>query len=390
MFLLSVHLPDPLTLFYLVGGIASILGLILFLIVRRPERAKRLAYDVGYSTPLASVLPQTGTHRVSLTFEREGRPALAVKGVYVQFVRLANFGKEPIRQDDLTSGDPLRIDVRRARVLDIAVAGVTREVIGFNVDQADESGPNVISALVSFAFLDEGDGALVRVTTDSERARVSVNGTIVGMPQGVETIDKLSHNRPLQILGPTLVVAVYGVTLILAGYVFHAVTNSWQSLFLFPVPILALLLPLIPIILVGSTIWPSGPHWHSRLELPEWAQIPREFFVGARFGPPPFQPAPRSVTKSRQRVKVVDRHTDPAWKAALESLPPSSRVVFREAHFQRHGSEVVIAFPYEFHRRRALEFRTELEQVLRKTLGEDTTLEFHLTENKQRTDSKKP
>ncbi len=382
---LTIHFPDALTLFYLVGVVASVLGVALF-VIRRPERAKRLAYDVGYAIALANVLPQSGSHRITLTFEREGQQPQSVRGVYVHFVRLANFGKEPIRSDDLASGDPLRIDVRRAKVLDIAIAGVTREVIGFEVGQPDRSGPKLVSALLTFAFLDEGDGALVRVTTDSNRAEISVNGTIVGMPHGIATTDALNRSRPLQILGVVLIAATYALTMVLAVLAFHAVTQSWQSLWLFPVPIVALLLPLVPILFVESTIWPSGPRWHARLMPPFWAQIPRELMMTSGFREAIVEPPRRSITRGRGATADNDPALDAAWRKVMGAMPASKRALFREATLSRQGVTISMSFPYEFHRHRAVEFQTEVEQQLREQLGEDTTVEIGLAQSRQRKD----
>jgi hypothetical protein len=173
----------------IVGSIASVIGLLYaFIVARHTEPRKLLAYEVTHPLPLASVLPDRVEHRLSVVYEREGSPPVNVRGAFVRFIQLGNFGREAVRREDIANADPLRIEIRDARVLDVAIAGASRPVIEFALgptERVEELEGDTTTIPVSFAFLDHRDSAIVRVLTDSARTPVAVRGTIIGMPEGI-------------------------------------------------------------------------------------------------------------------------------------------------------------------------------------------------------------
>ncbi len=92
-----------------------------------------------------------------------------------------NSGNVTIDGDAVVKSDPLRVHLRgdNADVLSVDAVRVTRSVIGF---QAAIESKEIIA--VSFAFLDNCDGALITFLHTS--GRPTLLGTIKGLPQGLE------------------------------------------------------------------------------------------------------------------------------------------------------------------------------------------------------------
>ncbi|HYG09842.1 MAG TPA: hypothetical protein VD835_07715 [Pyrinomonadaceae bacterium] len=191
--------PDWVTAAGIFGTLASVMGLIYaWVVARRSDRKKKLTYDVNYPLELASVLPDRIEHRLSITYERVGAEPVNIKGAYLWLITLGNLGKEPIRREDIAPSDRLRVVIRNAKVLDIAKAGITREVINFDVVPFEEKADGLAESIISFDFLDYRDAASIRVLTDSAEARITVQGTIIGMPEGIKAQDELGtlHRFP--------------------------------------------------------------------------------------------------------------------------------------------------------------------------------------------------
>lgn len=98
-------------------------------------------------------------------------------------------------------GDVLRLTIAKGRILNIRVAEVTRPAIAFEVEQAgavvDLGDDGTLSIPLSFAFLDQGDGATLCVMTDSPDTRLAIKGTVIDMKEGVLTLGDLFKN-PIQ------------------------------------------------------------------------------------------------------------------------------------------------------------------------------------------------
>jgi len=262
---------DWLSIVAVIGTIGTIVGLVLTIVyAHRADRRKALVYDVAPPLALATVLPERTEHRLSILYEREGYPPLNVKGAYLRFIQLGNLGKEPIRLEDIAHSDPLRLEVAKARVLDMAVSAVSRDVINFHVASFTETSDGQTNSLISFDFLDSQDGAVIRVITDNPTARFGISGTIIGMPQGILQMDDLGQNKTLNAIGCSLAVLLQLSTIAGALFVFRTVTGSWSLLWVFLLPLAALFLPGSIVAIVISTIWPNGPKWPKALNLPNW------------------------------------------------------------------------------------------------------------------------
>lgn len=156
------------------------------------------------------MLPDETGHRLSIIYEREGQEPLNIKGAYIRFVRVGNVGLEPIKQDDIASQDPLRIEIKNARVLDLVVDGISRKTINFTFGPY-QKGENTTVGVFTFDFLDQFDGVLFRVLTDNPHAQISVLGTIIGMPQGIRYRNEVTHQMGGSCLGLILSFAWVGL-----------------------------------------------------------------------------------------------------------------------------------------------------------------------------------
>lgn len=183
---------DWITALGIFGTLVSVVGLIYaWAVARRSERRKILTYKFSSPLSLARVLPDRIEHRLSIIYEREGAEPINIKGAYLWVITLGNIGREPVRREDIAPSDPLRVVVENAKVLDIAHAGISRAVINFDVAPFEEKGDELADSILSFDFMDYRDAASVRVLTDSAEARISIRGTIIGMPEGVREQDEL-------------------------------------------------------------------------------------------------------------------------------------------------------------------------------------------------------
>jgi len=252
-----------------VGAAASILGLLLF-VIRRGPKPKLLTWDSSPPVQIASVLPHRADYKLSILYERTGEDPRPLSGAFLRFVQLANLGDEPIRSDDLVPNDPLRLEISETDVLDVSLAAVTRDVTNFQLGDLALDGDQATSG-ITFDFLDNKDGALIRVLTADFGARINIRGTVIGMPRGFPRMGEASGAWPC---GVTVLLLVLLYALALAGtVVVFARFADDSNLLLQPfVSIAAILGPYIIAILLGALIFPSK-NWPDRIRIPDWAQI---------------------------------------------------------------------------------------------------------------------
>ena len=233
---------DWIAILGIIGSVASVAGLVYaFVLARQAQHRKLLAYEVTHPLPLANILPDTVEHRLSIVYERQGEPPVNVRGAFVRFLQVGNLGREPVRRADIATADPLRLQVSGGAVLDVALAGVSRPVIDFRVAPVETQADGA-TALVSFDFLDFKDSAIVRILTDAPRVRVSLKGTIIGMPQGIVYRPDLEKRPILNPLGCALAVVLQLTAIVGALWIFRAATGGWSLLWVLLLPVLALLL----------------------------------------------------------------------------------------------------------------------------------------------------
>jgi hypothetical protein len=246
--------------FAVFGGLATVAGLALAVYYGRREGRKRkiLTYEASVAPwPVASSA-SLAEYNLSLAYEREGEEPRRIADAYAHFVRFANLGHEPIRHEDIAGGNPLRIDVAGdVEVLDASLEAVTRDVARIELGQI-EPRKGSTSVPITFDFLDYQDGALVRLMTTSPPEAVALAGDIIGMPEGIRAASEVTARRTFWgPLGFILFVLFEVFAFSAVALAYRLVTEDWSSLWLLPLPILALFGPLIIAFIVSETIWPK-------------------------------------------------------------------------------------------------------------------------------------
>ena len=165
-----------------------------------------------------------------------------------------------------------------ARVLDIAITDVKRAVNQIKLSPpvlSDDGG----SADIAFDFLDYGDGALVRILTAGEAAKVTVRGDVIGMPKGIVCTEPATSLSISFDVGFTLwaiaEVAMVGV----AAFIYHEVTGSWSDAWLMGIPIFLALIPLFGALLIDESGTRLRRRSAQRQRYPEF-KFPSEFPYG--------------------------------------------------------------------------------------------------------------
>ena len=273
---------EPLSVFFIVAGIASIAGVIAIPVSigawRSGNRKKTLAFEVSRPVALATLLTVGTEHTFSLSYERSGDPT-EIKGAYIHFLRLANLGKETIRRVDLETSDPFRIEVDGSKVLDIALAGVTRNVNGLSLGKLKDRGTPAKS-FISFDFLDHKDGALIRILTEEPTSRIRLRGTVIGIPEEFVRIQGAEGSPTVSGWGCGALLLADLLAVALAAYASAAAFGedfSWGSVWLVLIP-LTTALAFGVLVLLTALVWPSRKLWPEAIEFPTWFTIRSRYF----------------------------------------------------------------------------------------------------------------
>lgn len=256
---------------YIVAGLASVGGFVYALYyARKSRKMKSLIYETLSSVPLATAYSPEDDYNLAVTYQRKGFQEERFESVFTRFLRFANLGREPIRREDITRANPIRIKVEGVRTLDIALAGVTRTVN--NVEITNQSlSENSASADLTFDYLDYKDGGLVKILTVTGEGTAILKGDVIGMPDGIKNVGETSSESRLSKIGKWLAGLFVASSFAISIISYYWVTGSWENVWLVVLPLIALIVPLIIVALVATTIWPSGrPSFPSSLSLPRW------------------------------------------------------------------------------------------------------------------------
>lgn len=241
---------------------------------RRNQRKKLLVYEISEPLALAQAYSPEGDYKLSVLFERKGSAAEKIESVFTTFLKFANLGKEPIRGSDIAKSNPIKVNIKGVRTLDIQVAGNTRKVN--NVSLKNQVMRNEITSVdVNFEFLDYQDGALIKILSVGDESEISLTGDIIGMPEGIKNIDEIKPriNIVENIVSGWVVLGAEIAGLILSGFIFYWVTGSWKNVWLAFLP-LGIAISLIIILLwVSDWSWPRRvPSFPRSLDLPKWCR----------------------------------------------------------------------------------------------------------------------
>lgn len=262
---------DGVALFSLISGAVGILGFgFAVYTARRSERRKLLTYGIRHVLPLANVFPNERP-RLSVVYEASGAAPVQVRGAYLIGFAMANLGREPIRRADIAESDPLRLEVRGSRVLDISEPETTHPAMRLTIEPPQVAEDGTSSARISFDHLDYFDGASVRILTEDHTVDVRLAGYIVGMPDGIKHVSELGPRKLRSFTGLVLSGLLYIAALAGAAWLFNTFVRDWSLWWVLLLPIGVLFLPAVLIIFASLTFWPAPIHWPHKLgRLPDW------------------------------------------------------------------------------------------------------------------------
>lgn len=248
-------------------GIAGIVCTIYY--ARKSRKVKLLAYQTSSPVALATAFSPEDDYKLAVTYKRKGFKEERFESIFTRFLRFANVGREPIRREDITRLNPIRIKIEEVRTLDISIARVTRPVN--NVAIANRSlSDNSASADITFDYLDYRDGGLIKILTVGGGGTVTILGDIIGMPDGIMNIDEVGSKGALGKAGPWFATLFVLAALVASVFSFYWVTGSWNNAWLLALPFAALIITLL-IVIVVYALWPSGkPSFPKSLNLPDW------------------------------------------------------------------------------------------------------------------------
>ncbi|MFN5514280.1 MAG: hypothetical protein ACK5CA_05910 [Cyanobacteriota bacterium] len=251
----------------------------------KSKREKMLLYDIASPAAIADIAPKESNHSIKIIYEKPGCPSETVDGVFVRFVRFTNFGRMPIRKEDLAYSDPLRIEVTGGKILDMSLVSVVREVSRIKLGPVSELGNSSV-APIDFDFLDHMDGGLIQIVSDSLNTTVAMRGTVVEMPRGIKMGVPSYYSISIEGPAAALLFVTWLALLVATPFVFWVVMGSWANVWLMFVPIISLAFPLIVLVSVGALLgvsrrsakFPSQltlPRWYRSVELPASRRSPR-------------------------------------------------------------------------------------------------------------------
>jgi len=257
----------------IVFGSLGVVGIIYTIYYGRRSQKKRLmVYEVSRSIVLAQAFSPEDDYKLSVLFERKGSSTEQIESVYTTFLKFANLGKEPIRGNDIAPANPLRVTVKGARILDIQVAGFTREVNNLSLRNQVMEGQRA-SAYVDFDFLDYQDGALIKILSVGKSGDISLEGDIIGMPEGIKNIEEIHPPSQNRDVNQWWVIGALIVTVILSGFIFYKVIGDWRNVWLIFVPVGFLVIFIVILFIIDTKPWPRGrPSFPESLDLPRWCR----------------------------------------------------------------------------------------------------------------------
>jgi hypothetical protein len=274
-----------LTILGLVG--TAVLGIYAIYDQHRNRRVRRLVYDT-FTVPLATAFRNDEGYKVSIQLERPGQDPQTFDAAYLTFVRFANFGREPIRKDDIAPANPLVLEAETdapGEILDISLSSSSRRVTSVAVDETINLGQSA-QTRVTFDFLDYHDGGIVRVLSSAQPKAVKLRGDIIGMRTGIVAANQPASRRRkvMRWAVGILMVAIEFAAIAASVFAYRWVTGSWANGWLLFLPPLAFMLPPVLFVALALLFDTRARDFPPELAYPKWIRAIRP---GALNEPPP-------------------------------------------------------------------------------------------------------
>lgn len=171
------------------GIVLGIIGLVLtvFFALRYAEKKDPRLYSVHFER---IATPEDAPEDLSISYR-----GASVNRVTTSLIWLWNAGKRPIQAADIPPTQPIRIRLTEhgnaVSILDVKVVKSSRPSIELRAERHGEES----AVLLSFAFLDHNDGALVEIQHNgSPFAHVEVGGVILGAAKGIRLMEPFARS----------------------------------------------------------------------------------------------------------------------------------------------------------------------------------------------------
>lgn len=251
------------------GSIVGIAGLIFAVVGLLSYRAARIGARPVYfqrARQLIGKKEQELPEEVEITFNGHAVPRLTSTQCFFW-----NAGKSPISGADIVPGDPLRLEFDEGdEIVKARVVRTTRSVNNIQVDSPAKSH----RALLTFDFLDPGDGVVLELLHTSALRFPKVAGTIKGIPRGlvdvagsskIKVLGKIADRFPL---GRWFLIGmlIFGVAMLVFSLVpkeifpeswFEPSQNTRTSIMFFVLSLLYMALPVL-VLFGGRRLYPAG------------------------------------------------------------------------------------------------------------------------------------
>lgn len=193
----------------LIGIVLAVVSLITAYVFYGRSKPKPGA---GYQARTRQMLGSTSTSsEIEILFRGKKVPQ-----VTQSLVAIWNYGNTTLERKQMVEADPLRIIVSpTSEVLDTVIVRVTREVNEF---YAAKTPANEVGC--GFDWLDNGDGALIKVLHTGDTVRVA--GTLRGVPTGIANLGRLATftRKPTRSDRASKVFVALGFMLIVSFFMF--------------------------------------------------------------------------------------------------------------------------------------------------------------------------
>lgn len=176
------------------GSVIGLIGLLLAVY----QFFRRHDANPGYQYSGQKLISSSGgllPNEVSVLYD-----GVEVNEISLTHIVFWNQGNSSIRGTDIAENFPLSFTFTDGRILKAEIIKVTRDPIQPKL-HVDNSTPSTL--VTSFSFLDPGDGYLMKVLHTSSRTRPDFQGTIVGVPKGVQYFGRIFHT-PTKLRGKPL------------------------------------------------------------------------------------------------------------------------------------------------------------------------------------------